>query len=67
MKFHKPKNGHYFHYCYECKHYEYERTVGCAHLGICHGVKSDPTPTDAYDKPCGLFENRKGRNYESQT
>ena len=52
MKFHKPKNGHYFHYCYECKHYEYERTVGCAHLGICHGVKSDPTPTDAYDKPC---------------
>lgn len=65
MKFKKPKFGHFFHYCYECKYYEYKRTVGCAHLGVCHGIKSKPTNADAYDKPCGLFE--KGKYDESKT
>lgn len=59
MKFRKPKHGHYNMYCYECKHWQYERTVGCAHDGICYAIVEEPTRQDAYDPPCGLWEKGK--------
>ena len=60
MKFKKPKNGHFNAYCFMCKHYEYERSVGCAHLGKCYGVHGEVYEADAYDPPCGLFKNKEG-------
>lgn len=59
MRFKKPKNGHFYHYCYECRHWQYERSVGVAHLGTCKAV--DLTEQDAYDKPCGLFELKRNK------
>ena len=60
MKFKKPKNGHFSNYCYECKHWTYEQTIGCANLGKCNAIEGKPTEQDAYDPPCGLF-HKKGK------
>lgn len=58
MKFKKPKKGHFYHYCYECNFWKYDKSIGCAHIGYCHAIPNDITTQDAYDKPCGLFKNR---------
>ena len=58
MRFKIPKNGHYTCYCYGCKHYAFERQVGCAYIGTCSAIEGEPTETDAYDPPCGLWEKR---------
>ncbi len=55
MKIKKPKHGAFFVYCYECKHWQYRETVGCAILGVCTAIKDNHTQQDAYDPPCGLF------------
>lgn len=55
MKFTKPKNGVFTHYCFECDHWKYVKSVGAAHLGVCRGIVSEPTEEDAYGPPCGLF------------
>lgn len=51
MRFKKPKNGHYTCYCYGCKHYAFERQVGCAYIGTCSAIEGEPTEADAYDPP----------------
>ena len=53
MKFKKPKNGHFYYYCYECFYWHYTRTIGAANIGECSAV--EPEEKDAYDPPCGLF------------
>ena len=58
MRFKRPKNGHYTKYCFGCRHYEFERQVGCAYLGKCTAIEDEPTEQDAYDPPCGLWEKR---------
>lgn len=58
MRFKKPKNGAFFRYCFECDHWEYRRSAGAAHLGICRGAAGEPTEEDAYGPPCGLFRRR---------
>lgn len=55
MRFKKPKNGHYNHYCYDCKYYTFERQIGCAYEGRCDAIKGEPSRQDAYDPPCGLW------------
>lgn len=60
MKFQKPKNGHFTAYCFECVHWKYKYTRGCANIGICTGAKNEITEQDAYDKPCGLFKKKAG-------
>ena len=62
MRFSKPKNGHFNCYCFECKHWAYTYSRGCANMGICSLIKSEPTEQDAYDKPCGAFthKNKEG-------
>lgn len=62
MKFKKPSNGHYFHYCYECQYYTFLRQVGCAYEGVCCAIGGEPTQQDAYDPPCGLWRKREMRN-----
>ena len=66
MRFKKPKNGHYTCYCYGCKHYAFERQVGCAYIGTCSAIEGEPTEADAYDPPCGLWEKKgkKGKKDE---
>ena len=59
MRFKKPKNGHYYHYCYECEHYTFLRQVGAAYEGVCSAIKDELTTQDAYDPPCGLWVKRK--------
>ena len=61
MKFKYPKNGHFRYYCYMCKHWKYLQSRGIAHIGICTGVKNEPTEQDAYDPPCGLFAGKEKR------
>ena len=56
MKFKKPKNGHFNHYCYDCEHYTFERQIGCAYLGRCDAIEGEPSRQDAYDPPCGLWK-----------
>lgn len=56
MKFKKPKNGCYTRYCYQCKHYDFERQIGCAYIGKCKAIENEPTEQDAYDGACGLWE-----------
>ena len=63
MKIEKPKNGPFFQYCFECLHWEYIRTVGCADLGVCRAIRGEPTEEDAYGKPCGLFGYRRERRF----
>ena len=58
MRFKRSKNGHYTKYCFGCRHYEFERQVGCAYLGKCTAIEDEPTEQDAYDPPCGLWEKR---------
>ena len=58
MRFKRPKNGHYTKYCFGCRHYEFDRQVGCAYLGKCTAIEDEPTEQDAYDPPCGLWEKR---------
>lgn len=58
MRFKMPKNGCYTKYCFGCKHYEFERQVGCAYLGKCTAIEDAPTEQDAYDPPCGLWEKK---------
>lgn len=60
FKFKTPKNGSFFHYCGQCRYWEFEKTIGCSNLGVCTAIIGIPTPQDAYDKPCGLFQ-RKGK------
>ena len=66
MRFKIPKNEHYTCYCYGCKHYAFERQVGCAYIGTCSAIEGEPTEADAYDPPCGLWEKRgkKGKKDE---
>lgn len=45
-------------YCYQCKHYEFEKQVGCAYLGKCKAI-DPPTEADAYDPPCGLWKPKE--------
>lgn len=59
MRFKKPKHGHFFVYCYECKHWTYTHSRGVANLGICSAIKEEPTIQDAYDPPCGMWRARK--------
>lgn len=63
MRFKKPKNGHFFYYCYECRYWQYLKSVGVAHIGVCRAIKDEPTEADAYDKPCGLFTKKGGRKH----
>jgi hypothetical protein len=58
MRFKKPQGGHYFTYCYQCEHYEFEKQVGCAYLGKCYAL-GEPVEADAYDPPCGLWKPGK--------
>ena len=58
MRFKRPKNVHYTKYCFGCRHYEFERQMGCAYLGKCTAIEDEPTEQDAYDPPCGLWEKR---------
>lgn len=46
-------------YCYECNFWKYDKSIGCAHIGYCHAIPNDITTQDAFDKPCGLFKNRR--------
>lgn len=55
-KFKKPKYGHFNHYCYDCKHYIFERQVGCAYIGKCKAIKGEESEADAYDPPCWLWQ-----------
>ena len=59
MKFKKPRNGHFTVYCFECLHWRYLYTRGCANIGVCNAVSDDITEQDAYDKPCGAFKKRE--------
>jgi hypothetical protein len=61
MRFKKPKNSPYFAHCYQCKHYVFEKQVGCAYIGRCKAIKTDVTETDAYGRPCGLFARKEKR------
>lgn len=58
MKFKKPKNGHFYHYCYECRYYTFNKQIGCAYIGTCTAIKDKPEESDAYDPPCGLWKKR---------
>ena len=55
----RPRNGHFYRYCCDCAHWKHLRDVGCARLGICNAVEGEPTEQDAYDKPCGLWKERR--------
>lgn len=59
MKFKKPKYGHYFHYCYECAFWKYQKSIGVAHIGVCNAIEQEPEEKDAYDPLCGLFKKGK--------
>ena len=61
MKFKYPKHGHFYCYCYMCKHWEYLQSIGVAHIGICLAIKTEPEERDAYDKTCGLWTGKKKR------
>lgn len=61
FRFKKPKNGHFYHYCGDCLYYTFERQVGCAYLGVCRAIESEPTDADAYDKPCGLWTEKRAK------
>ena len=61
MRFKKPKNGHYSHYCFDCKHYTFLRQVGCAYDGRCDAIQGKPSIQDAYDPPCGLWAAKNKR------
>ena len=54
------KNDLFSRYCADCRHWNYLKSVGCAHIGVCQAIKDEPTEQDAYDTPCGLWE-RAGR------
>ena len=58
MRFKKPKNAHYNHYCYDCEHYTFIRQIGCAYDGICNAIEGEPSKQDAYDPPCGLWTKK---------
>lgn len=61
MRFKKPKNSPFYVHCYQCKHYVFEKQVGCAYIGRCEVIRTNVTETDAYGKPCGLFEMKSER------
>ena len=56
VKIKKPKSGHYFHYCYECRWFEYQGQIGAYKYGLCNAI--DTEERDVYSPPCGLFERR---------
>ena len=64
MKFRKPGNGHFSHYCYDCEHFTFLRKAGCAFIGRCDAIKGEPTEQDAYDPPCGLW-TEEGKKEEA--
>lgn len=66
MRFKKPKYGAFNHYCYDCKHYKFERQVGCAYLGICNAIEDEPTEQDAYDPLCGLWTAKEKKNKKGE-
>jgi len=51
-----PSNGHFSDYCCHCRHWTWEKTLGCAYIGRCDVIKEEPTKQDAYDPLCVLFE-----------
>lgn len=51
-----PRNAQFSHYCCHCVYWEFERDIGCAHLGVCRAVEGEPEERDAYDKPCELWK-----------
>lgn len=51
-----PSNGHFSDYCCHCRHWTWEKTLGCAYIGRCDVIKREPTEQDAYDPLCVLFE-----------
>lgn len=51
---------------YGCKHYAFERQVGCAYIGKCSAIEGEPTEADAYDPPCGLWEKRGKRGKKDE-
>lgn len=58
-KFRKPKHGAFYHYCGDCKYFEFREQIGCAYLGICTTIENEPTEQDAYDKPCGVWKPKR--------
>ena len=64
FKFKMPKYGAFNHYCGDCRHYKFREQVGCAYLGTCEAIEGDPTETDAYDPPCGLWKTKKKEKAE---
>ena len=38
----KPIQGCFFYYCYDCKYWESEKTVGCGNLGTCNAILGAP-------------------------
>lgn len=65
MKFKMPKHGSFTTYCFACRHYTFEKQVGCAYIGKCTAIEDEPTEADAYDPPCGLWESQRTRRAES--
>lgn len=60
-KFKKPRNGHFAHYCGDCKWWTFEREAGVAVIGTCDPfpqLGSEPSKTDAYDPSCALWVAR---------
>lgn len=59
MRFKRPKSGNSRNYCFECKHWAFVESIGCAHWGECHefpGAYNEPV--DAYDSACTTFEKK---------
>lgn len=54
-----PRNASFSHYCCHCKYWTFIRDIGCAHEGVCNAMDDEPTYQDAYDKPCGLWEEAR--------
>jgi hypothetical protein len=61
MKFKRPKNGHFYNYCFQCQHWEFAEQVGCAYIGKCSAISWEMHEQDAYDPHCGLFREKRER------
>lgn len=60
-KFKRPRNGHFRHYCGDCKWWTFEHESGVAIIGTCDPFPqfgSNQKKTDANDPLCGLWTKR---------